>query len=221
MAYTLIGSLISPFARKVAVVLSEKGLAYELDDVNPFAPPADFASVSPLGKIPVLRDGDRVVNDSTVICRYLERRQPQPPLYPADPYDCARAEWLEEYIDGGFQPVAAAKVFFPLVLAPLLGRDGIGDDEAAAVAASEFPPFFDYLSAELGESEFLVGESLTVADVTVASLFVNLRLSGVAPDGDRWPGLRSYVSRMHARESFRAVISPVVDLIGQRWIELD
>ena len=100
MAYTLIGSLISPFARKVAVVLSEKGLAYELDDVNPFAPPADFASVSPLGKIPVLRDGDRVVNDSTVICRYLERRQPQPPLYPADPYDCARAEWLEEYIDG-------------------------------------------------------------------------------------------------------------------------
>ena len=120
MAYTVAGSLVSPFVRKVQVLLREKGIPFEHDDVNPFAPPEGWRESSPLGKIPVLRHDDRVVNDSSVICRYIEQLHPSPALYPSDPYDCARAEWIEEYCDAGLQPVAGNGVFAPLVLRPMM-----------------------------------------------------------------------------------------------------
>ena len=101
MALTLIGSPVSPFVRKVNVALLEKAVDFENDPVSPFSPPDDFRDLSPLGKIPALRHDDRIVNDSSVICRYLDRLHPTPSLYPTDAYDSARVEWIEEYVDGG------------------------------------------------------------------------------------------------------------------------
>jgi len=53
-----------------------------------------------------------------VICAYLERTHPNPPLYPSDPYDYARALWFEEYADGGLVTVIGPKVFFQKVVGP-------------------------------------------------------------------------------------------------------
>lgn len=220
MAYTVLGSAISPFVRKVLVCLREKNVAFEHEDVNPFAPPEGWRAVSPLGRIPAFRHDDRVVNDSSVICRYLEQCEPRPALYPRDPYDCARAEWIEEYMDGGLQPVAGNKVFLPRVLGPLLGR---GEPDEAAVEqaiADEVLPLLDYLEAEL-TGDYFVGHALSIADVAIGSGFVNLRLAGFLPPADRHPRLRAFVQRMHARPSFAGVIAPVVDLVGRRWAALD
>ena len=135
MSLVVLGGSVSPFVRKVRVALAEKGLDYELQAVNPFAPPAGWRDVSPLGRIPAFKDGDRVINDSSVICAYLERRFPEPSLYPSDAYEYARALWFEEFIDGGLIPSSARTVFFPLVLAPLFaGKPG---PEPEAVAAAE------------------------------------------------------------------------------------
>lgn len=220
MAYAVLGSAISPFVRKVMVVLREKNVAFEHEDVNPFAPPEGWRAVSPLGRIPAFRHGDRIVNDSSVICRYIEQCEPRPALYPPDPYACARAEWIEEYMDGGLQPVAGNKVFLPRVLGPLLGR-GEADEAAVAKAVDEeLMPFFDYLEGQL-TGDYFVGDALSIADVAIGSGFVNLRLAGVVPEVDRHPKLRAFVQRMHARPSFAGVITPVVDLIGKRWVALD
>src|SRR5690606_13057171 len=99
MSYKLFGANVSPFVRKVRAYMAEKGLAYEHEPVNPFQPPPNFRSISPLGKIPALLDGDRPLPDSTAICLYLERRHPERPLYPVDDYLYARALWVEEYVD--------------------------------------------------------------------------------------------------------------------------
>ena len=99
----------SPFVRKVRVFLAEKGIAYELDPVIPVNVSAEFRKMSPLGKVPAFRDGDRTLSDSSIICAYLERMHPQPALYPADAYDYARALWFEEYGDGGLSGVIGAK----------------------------------------------------------------------------------------------------------------
>jgi glutathione S-transferase len=216
MAYTLLGSGISPYVRKVKLVLLEKQIAHTVEDVVPFNPPAGWRAISPLGKIPVLRHDDKIVNDSTVICEYLERLHPTPPLHPDDPYALACARWIEEYVDGGVIPVTGPRVFFELVVKPLLGQK---TDEVAAkkVVDEELPAYFDYLEAEL-EGDYYVGDRLSIADIAVGNLFVSLRLCGVKPEASRWKKLSAFVDRMHARASFKAVIEPLIPAVGKRWV---
>jgi glutathione S-transferase len=218
MTYTVVGSTVSPFVRKVMAAMTEKDLAFEHEDLNPFAPPEGFRDISPLGRIPVLRHDDRIINDSSVICHYVESLHPEPSLYGDDPFQCARIEWIEEYVDGGLVPVAGPKVFAPRVLAPLMG--GKEPDEAAIekVIEEQLPPYFDYLEAQLEDSGHFVGDSLTIADITVASAFVNLRLAGVKPGAKRWPKLSAFVDRMHERASFAKLIEPVRSFLSKHWV---
>ena len=65
---TLYGVGLSPFVRKVRVVLAEKSVPYDHDPVVPGNPDPEDRKMSPLGKIPALRDGDRAFSDSSVIC---------------------------------------------------------------------------------------------------------------------------------------------------------
>jgi glutathione S-transferase len=203
---TVIGANASPFVRKVRVFLAEKGVDYTLEPLFPFGPNPEFRKISPLGKIPVLRDGDKVVNDSSVICAYLERTHPSPALYPTDPYEYSRALWFEEYGDGGMAPVIGGKVFFPRVVGPrFMGRQ---PDEAAIKKSleEEVPPLFDYLESQL-TGDYFVGNKLSVGDLGIATQFVNFRHAGEKVDAKRWPKLAGFVDRMHARPSFQAVIA--------------
>lgn len=216
MAYTLLGSPISPYVRKVKLVLLEKKLDHATEDVVPFNPPKDWRTTSPLGKIPAFRHDDKIINDSSVICEYLEQLHPTPALFPREAYPLARARWIEEYVDGGVIPVTGPNVFFNLVVKPLLGQ---ASDEATAqkVIDEELPKFFDYLEAQLA-GDYYVGDQFGIADVAVGNLFVNLRLCGVKPAPSKWKKLAGFVDRIHARESFQAVIDPLKAAVGKRWI---
>ena len=221
MSYVVIGSPISPFVRKVMFALNEKGVAYDLQDVNPFAPPEGFRELSPLGRIPAFRHGDRVINDSSVICRYVDRLERKVPLYPDDPYASARAEWFEEYVDSGVMPVSGPRLFLPRVLGPLLGRPPADENDIKKVVEEELPKFFDYLDSQLGDSGFFVGNALTIADISVAAIFGNIRLAGVNPDKKRQPKLYAFIKRMHGRETFKKTIDPVKEFVGKLWKEMD
>ncbi|MCC6706261.1 MAG: glutathione S-transferase family protein [Gammaproteobacteria bacterium] len=209
MTYKLMGANVSPFVRKVRVLLAEKGLAYDYEPVSPFAPPANWREISPLGKIPAFMDGSKVVNDSTVICQYIERKNKAVPMLPADDDGYIQALWLEEYIDGGFSAVAGGKVFFPLIVAPLRSKappDAATRAEAAKVVAEEVPTFWAYMEAQLGNNQFFVNNTLTLADIAVASIHVNLLHAQVKVDAARFPKLAAFMERMLARPSFKAVI---------------
>ena len=86
----LYGANGSPFFRKARVVLEEKGIPYETENLVPVPKTPELLAMHPLGKIPILRDGEVVVPDSSVICAYLEKKHPSPALYPADPADLTR-----------------------------------------------------------------------------------------------------------------------------------
>jgi glutathione S-transferase len=204
---TVYGANASPFVRKVRVALIEKNIPYELESIfpGPMAPPY-FRQISPLGKIPAYRDGDRTLSDSSVICAYIERTHPTPALYPSDPYEYARALWFEEYADGGMVTVAGAKIFFQLIVGPrFLGRET--DHEMVRKAIDEeMPVFYDYLENQLGGGDFLVGKAFSIGDIGVLSQFVNLSHARVSPDAARWPKLAAYIARGFARPSFEALI---------------
>jgi glutathione S-transferase len=202
---TLYGAGLSPFVRKVRVVLAEKGVAYDHDPVIPFNVSPEYKAISPLGKIPAWKDENGPLADSSVICAYLEKRHPSPALYPSDPYQYARALWFEEYADGGIVAVSGAKIFFPRVVAPRFFNQPA--DEAAVQKAidEDLPPLLSYLESQL-TGDWLVGSSFSIADVGVGSQFVNLRLAGVSVDAQKFPKLARYVARVHERPSFTALI---------------
>jgi glutathione S-transferase len=81
----------------------------------------------------------------------------------------------------------------------------------------ELGPLFAYLEAQLGDAEFFVGNRLTIADLAVATVFVNLRHAGFAPDRAMFPKLAAFIERMHARPSFKACIEEERPAFGKRW----
>ena len=220
MSLVLLGGSVSPFVRKARVFLVEKGLDFEHTQVNPFAGPPGWREISPLGRIPALKDGDRVINDSSVIALYLEKRFPTPALYPSDPYDYARALWFEEYMDGGVVPLLGPKVFFPLVLQPLFSGGTPPSAEVEAIAKKTFEedaaPLFAYLEKELGDRDYFVGNQITIADITVAAALVNPRHAGYAPERKKFPKLRAFLDRMWSRPSLKKCIDEETPIFGKR-----
>lgn len=202
----LLGAFGSPFVRKAYVALTEKGISFEHEQVIPFGAPPEWRKVSPLGKIPAFQDGDRTLADSSIIVAYLEKTHPQTSLYPSDPYDYARALWFEEYGDGGLAPIMGGKVFFPKVIAPRFFKQEPNLAEIQKVVDTELPPMFDYLEGEIGDKEFLVGNKFSIADIGIATQFVNFMFAGYSVDPKRWPKLAAYISRIHSRPSFKSAI---------------
>jgi glutathione S-transferase len=220
MSLVVLGGGVSPFVRKVRVTLAEKGLDYQHEQVNPFAPPEGYREISPLGKIPAFKDGDRTLCDSSVICAYLEKRYPTPALYPSDPYDYARALWIEEFMDGAVVPLTGPNIFLALVLKPLFAGgkppEPGAEENAKKVWNEQVAPLLDYLEKQLGDNDWFVGNRLSIADISVGSILVNSRHAGFAPERKRFPKLRAFLDRIWSRPSFKKVIDEDTPIFGKR-----
>ncbi len=199
---SIIGSPISPYVRKVLAVLELKGVAYRIDPIAPFVGNDAFARLSPLRRIPVLIEGDMVLNDSSVICQYLEDRHPTPALYPADLADRARARWLEEYADTHLGDVLIWRLFFQLGAKRFLFREEADEAMVRKAREEEIPAALDYLEAQLPPSGFAFGE-LSIADITLASFFRTAAFVKYAIDAGRWPCMAALVAQVMALPAMR------------------
>ncbi|KAF1712364.1 glutathione S-transferase [Pseudoxanthomonas kalamensis DSM 18571] len=199
--YHVIGNYLSPYVRKVLVVLETKGLGYTIDPIAPFVGDEEFTRLSPLRRIPVLIDGERVVNDSSVICQYLEERHPEVPLYPADIGDRAQARWLEEYADAYLGDVVIWGMFFQQGVKRFLF--GEPTDEAVVRRAREehLPRALDYLESLLPAEGFLFGAP-SIADISIGSFFRNATYVRYQIDAQRWPRAAAFVERVFALPAF-------------------
>ena len=202
---TVMGVNASPFVRKVRVFLAEKDVAYDLDPVIPVNVSDEFKKLSPLGKIPVYRDGDKLLPDSSAICGYLEKQKPQPALYPSDAYEYGRALWFEEYADTGLIGVIGPKIFFQKVINPAFFGKAPDEEVVTKAVNEELPVFFDYLESQLS-GPYLAGGMFSIADIAVGSTLVNLRHAGYGVDANKWPKLAKYVAAVHGRPSFQSLI---------------
>ena len=164
----------------------------------------EFLAISPLGKIPVYQDGDFTLPDSSCIIAYLERTTPEPPLYPSDAHAFGKALFYEEYADTRLAEVLGPPFTQRVVTVKIMK----GEPNQAVIdeALANTPPVLDYLERVLGDEEFLAGGQLSVADIAVATMFVNWGHAGETVDAKRWPKLAAYVERIHARPSFKPVI---------------
>lgn len=199
------GSSLSPYVRKVLAFAAEKSIAVENVPVGPSSDEAEFRKASPFGKIPGLRDGDFAISDSTAIVIYLDALQPESRLIPEDAKARARTIWYDEFADT-ILFAAGRNIFFNRIVAPkFLGIEG---DLAAADKAEkeELPPIVDYLESVIPASGFLVEDRLTLADIAVASPWVNMAHVGIAIDPETHPKAAAYVAAILARPSFAPLI---------------
>ena len=227
MSLILYGAPLSPFVRKVDAVLREKGVPFELESVNIMPMPDWFKEISPARRIPVLRDTEvgkegpqGTIPDSSAICAFVEKKFPEPALYPSDPFLHGRAVWLEEYCDSELMTQIGLGIFRPIQFNRFQGKEP--DLETARKTYKDvIPPKLDYLEGEIGGDDYLVGNVLSIADISLACMLVQLELVGGPLDAGRWPGVAGLVRRMTARESFQPCIAICKKIVKQDPIDLN
>ncbi|MFN3991055.1 MAG: glutathione S-transferase family protein [Erythrobacter sp.] len=207
------GSMVSPFVRKVAACCLIKGADYEVEAVNVFAPPQWFRDISPMKRIPVLRDRaiategtGGTIADSSAICAYIEKKHPSPALYPEAAFDHARALFWEEYADTALAMAGGLGIFRPVFFAVTKGE---APDLAKAreAWATQLPPIFDVLEAGLADKQYLAGDALSIADITIACVLGQIALVAEMPL-DAWPRLAAHYAMMSAHP---AILGPYAE----------
>ncbi len=198
----LYGALLSPFVRKAAVVLEEKGLEWELVMHSPGSDNSDFLEASPFGKIPALRDGDYTLADSSAIAIYLDAKYPSPAVLPAEPAARGKAMWFDEFADTIYA-ASGLKILFNRLVGPKLLK--LPSDEAIAVQGeAELPRILDYLEGAAPAQGWLNGE-FSLGDISVASMLKSMSYVGYGPDSARYPATAAWYGRVAARPAWASV----------------
>ncbi len=210
---TIIGSFVSPYVRKVLACMELKGLDYEVDPITPFFGNDEFTRLSPLRRIPVLIDGDFHCSDSTVVCVYLDEAYGGYPLLPDHPADRARARWLDEFADTRLGDVFIWGLFYQRFVRRMVWQEEPDQERVDKVLTEEVPSALDYLEGELPDTGFLFGR-LGLADIAIASFFVNARYAGFTPDAERWPRVARFVADVLAEP-------PLQKLMGFEAIQMN
>lgn len=197
----IVGSYLSPYVRKVLVVLHLKGLAYEIDPIIPFMGDDRFSALSPIRRIPVLIDDRVTLADSSVICQYLEDRHPEPALYPADVAARARARWLEEFADSRMGEVFIWRLFNQVAINPFVWGEKTDPEILDRTLTVEIPHVLDYLETQVPADGFLF-DRVSIADIAIACFFRNAAFARFRVDPGRWPKTAAFVGRVLALDAF-------------------
>jgi glutathione S-transferase len=153
---TLVSHALCPYVQRAAILLAEKGVAFERRDIDLAVKPAWFLEVSPLGKTPVLLVDGQPVFESSVICEYLEDTEP-PRMHPEDALERAHHRgWME---------------FASAMLNAIWGFYTAADEDSLQQRTAEIGRMFQTLERALGEGPYFSGESFSLVDAAFAPVF--------------------------------------------------
>lgn len=212
---TIYGVPISVHARKPIVAAILKRIDYKVDPVLPFNPPADWASLSPTGLIPAMKDGDYALSESSAICLYLERKQAAPSILPAGDKDYARAMFWDDYAGWLFRSLVHG-LFFQKVISPAIFKGATDQAVIDNLLTEVRPKIFGYLESEI-DGKFLVGSMLSLADIAVVSNLINYQYLGLAIEAAKYPKLKKYSEGILGLDAFQKALAaeaPVAQQLG-------
>jgi glutathione S-transferase len=185
---------------RILWLLEELELPYEIvkhqRDPQTFLAPDSLKAVHPLGKSPVIRDGGQLVIESGAILEYIVRRYGKGRLAPPEssPDFVGYLQWMH-YAEGS--------AMLPLMLELYLRRLGDAGAPLRPRVHGEIENHIGYLNAELGASDYFVGDSLTAADIQLA--FV-VQMARIFYGLEKFSNLARFVERMEARPAYRRAL---------------
>jgi glutathione S-transferase len=203
---TIHGVPISVHTRKAIVTALLKGIDHQVEPVIPFDPPANWQSLSPTGLIPVLQDGDLTLGDSTAICAYLDRQHAAPPLLPAEPRALGRALWFDAYAGGTLFRQVVHGLFFQKIIRPAILKQPTDAAAIDAILTTAQPKIFRYLDSQ-ADGTFLVGATLSLADIAIVSNLINYQYLGFPIDRGRYPRLARYAQGVIGHDVFQRALA--------------
>jgi glutathione S-transferase len=189
---TLYDAARCPYCARARIALAEKGLEYEVMEVDLNDRPQWIYEKNPTGRVPVIEEDGWILPESSVILEYLEERYPEPPLLPADAADRGLARvWIFRHDD-------FTKPYYAL----RRGEDG---------AAEKFDEQLAKLDDALSQQPWLTGAEYGLADIAYVPWVLRARdMLGVSLDA--FPGVREWLSRLEERPAIALEVETVAAL---------
>ncbi|MGY8998376.1 MAG: glutathione S-transferase family protein [Rhodospirillales bacterium] len=206
---TLYHLWLSPFSRKVRLVLAEKNLDFNLKVEQTWERRREFLALNPTGEVPVLVEpGNIVLADSMAICEYLEEQCPEPNLIGKRPYDRAEVRRLVAWFDQKFNLEVTEKLITEKVMKRFLGLGEPNSREIRAAQAN-IHTHLDYITFLTDRRFWLAGEQMTLADIAAAAHISAIDYLGDVPWADH-QSAKNWYARIKSRPSFQAILADAI-----------
>ena len=190
---TLYSGTTDPYSHRCRIVLYEKGMDFQVIDVDLANKPEDLAVINPHNQVPVLVERDLVLQQANIINEYIDERFPHPQLMPADPVMRARARlFLHNFEEQLFSHIADI---------------GTGNGKAAEKARMAIRDNLTQIVPLLSRQEYILGDEFSMLDVAIAPLLWRLGHYGIELPKQAAPLLK-YAERIFSRPAYIEAMTP-------------
>ncbi|HAF44150.1 MAG: glutathione S-transferase N-terminal domain-containing protein [Nitrosomonadales bacterium] len=190
---TLYSGTTDPYSHRCRFVLFEKGMDFQVIDVDVFNKPEDLAVMNPYNTVPVLVERDLILYEANIINEYIDERFPHPQLMPPDPVMRARARlFLHRFENELFCHI------------PGLESSNAKVAEKARAAVREN---LTQIAPVFAKQKFMLGDEFSMLDVAIAPLLWRLDHYGIQLDKEAAP-LMKYAERLFSRPAYIEAMTP-------------
>ena len=186
-----------PFSQRCRLVLFEKGMDFEVRDVDLFNKPEDISTMNPYGQVPILVERELILYESNIINEYIDERFPHPQLMPADPLMRARARLMLFNFE---------KELFVHVHV-LESERNKANDKSHDKARAEIRDRLTTLAPLFLKNKYMLGDEFSILDVAVAPLLWRLDHYGIELSKTAAP-LMKYAERIFSRPAYIEALTP-------------
>lgn len=182
-------------SHRVRIVLAEKGVSYEVINVEARGKSEDLLTLNPYGTVPTLVDRELALYEPNIIAEYLDERFPHPPLMPVYPVARAKARLIIYRIDREW--------------GPLIQKLEAGKTADTRAAAKELASYLIQLVPLFNSSPYFMGEEFTLVDCCIAPVLWRLPAWDITFSPTEKKVIDKYAERVFSRDSFQASLTEV------------
>ncbi|MGR3722727.1 glutathione S-transferase family protein [Abyssibius alkaniclasticus] len=196
---------LSPYCRKIRLVLAEKKIEVDLIEEKVWQQNLDFLRQNPAGKVPMLKMNGLVLAESSAIFEYIEESNPSPPLLPRNISERAEARRLQSWFDDKFHNEVTANLLYERVNKKLMGA-GYPDSAKIKAGSKNIKYHIDYMGWLLESRRWLAGDMMTIADFAAAAHFSSLDYINDV-DWERNSAVKDWYAKIKSRPAFRSILA--------------
>lgn len=190
---TLYSGASDIYSHRVRIVLAEKGVSYEVFNIDPRNKPEDLLELNPYGNVPTLVDRELALYEPNIIAEYLDERFPHPPLMPVYPVARAKARLVIYRFDREW--------------GPLVEKIETGKVADVRAASKELVSYIVQLLPVFNSNLYFMGDEFTLIDCCLAPILWRLPAWGITLTPTETKALNKYIDRVFNRDSFQASLT--------------